>query len=519
VRADESATRVRPSLIDATQAFRDTEIFLTGANGFVGKVVLGLMVDRFPNFKHLHLLMRGKAGNPPEERFQKDVLGSPSLKAIVERAGPAVWREKITLHQGDVSQPQFGLSNETLERLRGRVGILINCAGLVEFFPPVDESFRSNVDGAESSIAVAKKLEAKLVHISTCFVCGESDGLVEESEPIVGYYPRRKGPNDRSFRFDEEIKFIREQVAGIHERAARSPRRIATKEIAQQLIDLGTQRAAQWGWVNIYTYSKSLGEQIIASEPGLDWAIVRPAIVEAALEFPFPGWVEGGRTAAPLVMMAMAGLRHWPLRADAPMEVVPVDQVATSILTAAAALHSGVRNKVYQIGTADSNPVPLGKIVEWMYEEHRREKKKWLPTSGVKIVSAATAKRRGERLIARLAGLQYLAAGMRRMAQRSRLPGRRALGALATQLRMLGLQVNIREQTLALYQPFMLDNRFVFEAENIRAANAQLADADRTRLPWTPERIDWRRYWIDQEVQGIQKWVAAEFMKGKSFKI
>ena len=42
---------------------------------------------------------------------------------------------------------------------------------------------------------------------------------------------------------------------------------------------------------------------------------------------------------------------------------------------------------------------------------------------------------------------------------------------------------------------------------------------DRARLPWTPERIDWRRYWIDQEVQGIQKWVAAEFMKGKSFKI
>ena len=105
------------------------------------------------------------------------------------------------------------------------------------------------------------------------------------------------------------------------------------------------------------------------------------------------------------------------------------------------------------------------------------------------------------------------------MALKSRLPGRRALGALATQLRMLGLQVNIREQTLALYQPFMLDNRFVFEADNIRAANADLADADRARLPWTPERIDWRRYWIDQEVQGIQKWVAAEFMKGKSFKI
>lgn len=517
--ADLLPSPVQPSLIDATQAFRDTEVFLTGANGFVGKVVLGLLVDRFPDFKHLHILMRGKAGNPPEERFQKDVLGSPSLKPIVERRGKAAFLDKITLHLGDVSQPQFGLTDETLASLRGRVGILINCAGLVEFFPPVDESFRSNVDGAECSVVVAEKLAAKLVHISTCFVCGESDGLVEESEPILGYYPRRKGPHDRSFRFDEEIKFIREQVAAIRDRAARSPRRIAPKEIAQQLIDLGTQRAAQWGWVNIYTYSKSLGEQIIASQPNLEWAIVRPAIVEAALEFPFPGWVEGGRTAAPLVMMAMAGLRHWPLRPDAPMEVVPVDQVGTSILTAAAALHQGVKNKVYQIGTADSNPIPLGSIVDWMHEEYRREKKKWLPTGGVKIVSAATAKRRGERLIARLAGLQYLATGMRKVAQKSGLPGRRALGGLATQLRMLGLQVNIREQTLALYQPFMLDNRFIFEAENIRAAHAALNEADRAKLPWSPEKIDWRRYWIDNEVAGIQKWVAAEFMKGKSFKI
>ena len=34
-------------------------------------------------------------------------------------------------------------------------------------------------------------------------------------------------------------------------------------------------------------------------------------------------------------------------------------------------------------------------------------------------------------------------------------------------MRMLAIQVNIREQTLKLYQPFMLDNRFIFEAEKL----------------------------------------------------
>jgi long-chain acyl-CoA synthetase len=504
-------------LTNAAHAFESRELFITGLNGFVGKVVLGLLVDRFPAFKRLHVMVRAKAGVHPEERFQKDVLGSPALKPVVENADPGVW-DRITIHRGDVSEPNFGLSEHTLDELKGRIGVIINCAGLVEFFPPVDESFRSNVDGVENAIVVSKRLGAKLVHVSTCFVCGESDGLVEESEPILGYYPRRKGPEDRRFRHDEEIQFIRERVQEVYEAAARS-RRANPGEVRQQLIDLGTQRAAQWGWVNIYTYAKSLGEQLIAAEPELDWAIVRPAIVEAALEFPFPGWVEGGRTAAPLIIMAMAGLRHWPLQPRWPLEVVPVDQVASSILLAAVRLMQGDRSRVYQIGTADANPVPLGNLIAWMHEAYRAEKRKLLPGPGVRVVSAAEAHRRGVRLHRRLAGLQRFVIILRRLVQMTGLPGRRNLGRLASKLRMLGIQLSIRETTLKLYQPFMLDNRFVFEAESIRAAHAALTDEDKKRLPWSPERIEWKRYWIEHEVRGIRKWVEADMMKGRSFKI
>ena len=49
-------------------------------------------------------------------------------------------------------------------------------------------------------------------------------------------------------------------------------------------------RARSWGWPNTYTYTKSLGEQVIAGTPGLRYAIVRPSIVESALRYPFPGW-------------------------------------------------------------------------------------------------------------------------------------------------------------------------------------------------------------------------------------
>src|SRR6185436_19714467 len=114
-----------------------------------------------------------------------------------------------------------------------------------------------------------------------------------------------------------------------------------SKDAGKRLAELGRQRAAHWGWTNTYTYAKSLGEQIIAASEGLEWTIIRPAIIEAALRFPFAGWVEGGRTAAPLVLMARSGMRDWPVRRDAPLDVVPVDLVAAAILVASAVLLEG----------------------------------------------------------------------------------------------------------------------------------------------------------------------------------
>jgi long-chain acyl-CoA synthetase len=502
--------------LSVAQTFQANEVLITGANGFVGKVVLAFLLDRFPDFRRLHILMRGKRGTSPADRFDRDVLGAPCLQPIAARAGMPALREKITIHAGDVSKPDCGLAPETVAELRGRVTLIINIAGLVEFTPPVDESFRSNVDGAETVIQLAKALDAAIVHVSTCFVCGESEGLVEEDEPIVGYYPRRKGHTDQTFRAAEEAAYMRQRVKEIYA-AAPSPN---DKETKQKLADLGYQRARQWGWVNTYTYTKSLGEQLIALEPNLRWTIVRPAIVEAALEFPFPGWVEGGRTAAPLVMMAMKGLRHWPVREHAPMEVVPVDQVAAAILMAAAAVMAGEHAPVYHLATADRNPVAFGQIIRWINAIYRQESGIATRVSAsVHMMTPAEAKARGHAASKKLANLYEFVSDFRQYAQQKNLPGTKRLQKFGNNLKMLNRQLAIREAALELYQPFLFDNRFIFESENIRQAHASLAPAERPLLPWHPERINWREYWTVNELRGIQKWVEGESSKAYSFKM
>ena len=537
-------------LIDVREVYGRHEVLLTGANGFLGKVILGLILDRLPDVKHVHVMVRPRKGLSAEERFQAETVGSPALRPIVysirEKAGGEFVARKVTTLVGDISQPDCGLAPEDLERLAGRVGLIINCAGLVEFFPPVDAAFSSNVDGVENVIAVAKRLGAKLLQVSTCYVCGEADGLVEETDPIAGFYPHRAGPSDLHFHHADEIALCRERVWQIYDTAGPGAGRdwrdradiavrnaqVRSRELTERLTALGRQRAERWGWVNTYTYSKSLGEQIVASEPGLDYAIVRPGIVESALRFPFPGWIEGGRTAAPLVLMAMGGMKEWPMRAEAPLEVVPVDLIAAATLVVGGLLLSGVQKPVYQLGSADANPISLGRLVGLLDEAAEcmgRQSRNGIPGRALidprraaRVVSLEKARASRMRLEERISRAQSLVAGLRKALQATRLSGNGTHGKMSqwsTALRMLSLQASFREQTLEQYLPFILHNRYIFESENIRAGYSLITEADRRLLPWDPESIDWKEYWEKNQIEGIEKWIRPQATREWTFQI
>jgi long-chain acyl-CoA synthetase len=516
-------------LTDAGKMFRENEILLTGGNGFLGKVILAMLLERYPDLKHLHVLLRPGRGLTAEERFKAEIMDSPVMAALVAARGEKFIYERISVWPGELSRPDCGLDQHALEVIAARVKLIINCAGKVEFFPPVDESLHANVDGVENAIALAKRAGARLLHVSTCFVSGEANGLIEETEPILGFYPHRKGLDDNAFDALQELSYCREQIQLITESEGSEKPGGRSKETAQKLIALGRRRAEHWGWVNTYTYSKSLGEQLIARENDLEWSIVRPAIVESSLRFPFPGWIEGGRTAAPLVLMAMSGLKHWPVRRATPLEVVPVDMVAAAILAVSALLLEGRAENVYQLGTADVNPIRLGPLVNLLREEARkranRNGKGKLPIrisasrGRARFISIEQARARRQRLEKRIQSAQAIIDRMHSAVKNTGLPGRKSLASWQSALRTLGLQARFREQTLDQYLPFILHNRYVFESENIRTAYQKISEKDKLLLPWDPERIHWKNYWIHHQIAGIEKWIQPEAVKDWSFKI
>lgn len=486
--------------------FRENEILLTGANGFLGKVVLAMLLDRFPQVGRVHVLVRARPGVSSRERFTKEVLDSPPLRPLLERQGRDSVARRVHVLEGDAAKPSASLAPETIRELAGQVSLVLNCAGLVEFFPPVDRSLEANVASVERLLELCGSLNAKLLHVSTCYVAGEADGLIEETEPIPGYYPRRSGPDDHRFSAQHELAACRQAAISVGE-GLEGVRR------AEALIELGRVRSARWGWVNTYTYTKSLGEQLLATQRDVPYAIVRPAIVESSLCFPFPGWIEGGRTAAPLALMALGGLLDWPARRDLSLEIVPVDLVAAATLVVAGELLVGRARQVYQLASSDVNPYPLEDLIRLLVAEARRNGQRpsvpplWLdPFPRLRFLDAAQAERRRQIQLRRIARGRKV---LERLGQQSR----------ARHLRILELQVGFHQEMFRQYMPFILDNRYVFETRNIQDTYRALSGDDRDSLPWNPEAIDWPAYWRTCQIPGIRKWVQPEAVRQWSFQL
>ncbi len=164
------------------------------------------------------------------------------------------------------------------------------------------------------------------------------------------------------------------------------------------------------------------------------------------------------------------------------------------------------------------NPIYYGPLIRILHDEYRRQQSVQknggfhfpsLPTT-VRVLSPEESRLRGQRQQLTINRLQQWLTALRRLMEHSGIPGARRVRRLASQLRQTGLKVMIRDQALELYQPFMHDNRFIFENENMRAAYQKLSEKDRELLPWIPDQIDWRDYWVNQEIAGVQKWVQTE---------
>src|SRR6266496_3925309 len=536
--------------LSPTEIFKDRKIFLIGSTGFLGKVTLSMLLHRFPNIGRVYVTVRARSQEESESRFWNSVLTAESFDPLRERYGNALEgfiRDKVFVLGGDIGDVNLGYSEEEAQRVADDLDIVINSAGNVTFNPTLESALRTNVVGTQNVIAFARRMKRPaLVHVSTCFVAGNRSGAVWESERVPGYFPRRTELEGVEFSAQQEIEDCAKLSERVREEARDAMmvarfRDLARKRLNEEgrdaddpdalglavarerkvwtrtrLTDLGIERSKWWGWPNIYTYTKALGEQLVAAETGIVRSIVRPSIVESALSYPFPGWNEGFTTTAPLIFLILKGQRQLPANEKLILDITPVDQVASVMLAVAAEACVREPQLVHQAATGDSNPNNMPRIigVVRLYKRKDFQEKE----TGFKLVNEIASRMEPRPVptstfektsVPMLNAVAKKASSWLDRAQ-PRWGGGRAVEVIERVKSSVDrIEEVTRETTEAfeMFTPFTVENAYVFRSDNVRALFANIREEERSLLSWNPEKFDWYDYWLNIHLPGLKKWV------------
>jgi long-chain acyl-CoA synthetase len=539
-----------PATLDVGRLFDGARIVVLGGTGFLGKVFWGMLLDRYPNLGKIFVMVRASKGRTSEERFWADVAPSEAFETIkAAHPGDAYaefLKEKVVAIDGDMGRPFCGVDEALLKELRGTIDAVVNVAGLVDFNPPLDEAIDANAFGAQHLVELARALgDVPVMHTSTCYVAGKRVGPIAEVDPRELPFPRADELGRDLWDPDREIRecldliaqakhrcedafrqseFLETAEANLKKRGepAYGPsldaevRKVKRKLLADILVEAGVDRATHWGWPNIYTYTKSIGEQIVARS-GLPFAIARPACCETTTVFPFPGWNEGMSTSVPILFLILKGEMQIPAL-DVPLDFIPTDFVCSGMVMTLAELLEGSHKPVYQYGASDVNPCTarrLGELIALYKRKHYARKGTGNPflnfLQGHLEPTFVTSERLdtfGSPAIARVGS--QVAALMKKVAVGPAAPvlkpAAKSLEGFAAQQRKVG-------EILQVFAPFTTVQNGPFSCANTRAAFARLSAEDRAKLPWAPEAIDWAEWMHEVHIPGVEKRILPEMEK------
>ncbi|HVQ38931.1 MAG TPA: SDR family oxidoreductase, partial [Pyrinomonadaceae bacterium] len=536
--------------LSPTEIYNDRNVFLIGSTGFLGKVTLSMLLHSFPNVGRVYVTVRARSQEESEVRFWNSVITAPPFNPLRERYGAAFEgfiRDKVAVLGGDIGDVNLGYSDEEAQRVADNIDVIINSAGNVTFNPTLESALRTNVVGTQNVIAFAKRMKRPaLIHVSTCFVAGNRTGPVWENEPVVGYFPRKHELPGVEFGAEQEIR----DCAKLAERAREEARdammlanfrELARKRLNEEnrdaddpdamglavarerkvwirtrLTDMGVERSAFWGWPNIYTYTKSLGEQLVAAETEIVRSIVRPSIVESALAYPFPGWNEGFTTTAPIIFLVLKGQTSIPSNEKLILDITPVDQVASVMLGVAAQACVEEPQLVHQAATGDSNPNRMDRIIGLvgLYKrKHFQEKE-----TGFKLINQIAS--RMEPRPVSTSNFEKFSTPMFNSAAkkasslldraRPRWGGGRAADVIDRMKTTVDRVEEVTRETseaFDMFRPFTVENAYVFRCDNVRALFGRIRAEEQGLLRWFPEKFDWYDYWLNIHLPGLKKWV------------
>ncbi|NXF57508.1 FACR1 reductase, partial [Ciccaba nigrolineata] len=312
--------------------YNGKNVLITGATGFMGKVLVEKLLRSSPEVKAVYILVRPKAGQSMQERVA-NMLKCKVFDRVREDCPN--FHEKIKPINAELCQPKLAISAEDEEELLTRVNIVFHCAATVRFDEPLKHALQLNTMGTQRLLELARQMQnlEAFIHISTAYA-----NCIRKSIDEIIYPP----PAEPKKLFDL-VEWLDESII---------------QDITPKLLG---------EWPNTYTYSKALSEYLIQQEKGnLNIAIIRPSIVGASWHEPFPGWIDNFNGTSGILIAAGKGiLRTVIANNEAVADMIPVDITVNLTLAAGwyTAVHRPKNILVYNCTTGGINPFFWGEMI------------------------------------------------------------------------------------------------------------------------------------------------------------
>ena len=270
--------------------------------------------------------------------------------------------------------------------------------------------------------------------------------------------------------------------------------------LREYLTESGMKRAAELGWPNTYTLTKSLAESLITKHgAGLPIAMVRPAIVETSVKEPFVGWNEGINTSASLSYLLGTSFRQLPTNERKRLDIIPVDSVCRGMTLIGAAIMERRHEPLYQLATSVTNPCDMRRSIELTSLAHRKHYRAqegleyWLR---LRLDAIPVSKERYNRMSA--PAQKAIVKSIQRVM--SPLPLKK------TPLVRAERNLERVEKLIKLFEPFILHNEHDFVADNVERLSHALPEDEKSVFGYDTRSIDWWDYWINIHIPALRKW-------------
>jgi thioester reductase-like protein len=264
-------------------------IFLTGATGYIGSYLAAGLLEQ--HGESLNVLVRAPGTQEARQRLWQALQLHFDFPSFHEHLG-----ERVRIFLGDLTAPQFGLSQEEYRALTGSTDSVLHCAASLNR-KSEKSCLNVNLRGTLEVVQLARRAQSahglrRFSQVSTVAVAGQRSNETVLEDRSIDWERRDYDPYARTKKFCEHM--VREMLPGV------------SRLVFRPSVVLGDSRRAettQFDMVRAFAF--------------------------------------------------LAGLPVLPLRPDDRIDIVPVDYVADAIVT----LHQKARpeHEIYHLSSGEGS--------------------------------------------------------------------------------------------------------------------------------------------------------------------